>query len=83
MISKNCKGCGTRIYLASVNNLWKAFNNENLTEVHNCEPYRRLKNSHSDNQDDHALLTRTISRVSELERKYKELSKKAEYKIDP
>ena len=60
--------------------LRRFFEDTDCTIFHNCPA---LHQNNKQQYADHVLLTSTISRVSELERKYKELSKKVEYKIDP
>ncbi len=67
-----CKYCPAEVFFNSVNGHSLLFEDAGLTILHVCPGLKKFYN----NNDDHVLLTKTISRVSRLEREFDDLKKK-------
>ena len=70
-----CKFCGLKIFFVNVNGKPVQFEDEGGTVYHNCP---KLKKQNRHQNDDHLLLTQTITRLSQLESIVSELKRKLE-----
>ncbi len=67
----NCEHCGLEIFLKKINRYWIKFEDQGCTTIHMPhKPQTTITNK------DHVLLTQTITRISQLEKKVTELEKK-------
>jgi len=68
-----CKYCLLEIFWKDVNGKMLPFEDLGNTILHNCPKLKQNKTNHD---DDHLLLTKTITRLSALEREVDQLKKK-------
>lgn len=67
-----CKFCGLKIFFVNVDGRPLPFEDQNGTVYHDCPKLKKYQQQNND----HNLLTKTITRVSQLETLVEELKKK-------